>query len=66
MEIKKLMIAHQKYHCDYHIPEHWVFVELTQKVTLDFLVLVDNHSAVILLPLIQQFIAPSSIVHLDK
>ena len=61
VEINKLVIAWQKYHCGHLVPECWAFGGIDPESNLRFLVLVDNCSAATLLPLIQQFIAPGSI-----
>ena len=66
VEIDELVIAHRKYHCGHRVPAHWAFGGINPVSNLGFLVLVDDRSAATLLPLIQQFIAPGSIIHSDE
>ena len=63
MESDESVIAHQKYHCGHRLPERWVFGGIHPENILGFLVLVDDRSAATLLPLIQQFNAPGSIIY---
>ena len=44
----------------------WAFDGIDPEINLGFLVLVDDRYAATLLPLIQQFIAPGSIIHSDE
>ena len=54
VEIDKSVIACRKYHRGHRVPERWAFGGIDPESNLGFLVLVDNHSAATLLPLIQQ------------
>ena len=66
VEIDESVITHQKYHREHCIPECLAFGGIDPESNFGFLVLVDDCSAATLLPLIQQFIAPGSIIHSDK
>ena len=66
VEIDESVIAHRKYHRGHRVPERWAFDGIDSESNLGFLMLVDDRSAVTLLRLIQQFIAPGSIIHSDE
>ena len=66
MESDESLIARRKYHRGHSVPERWAFGGIDLESNLRFLVLVDDRSAATLLPLIQQFIAPGSIIHSDE
>ena len=66
VKIDESVIAHRKYRRGHRVPERWAFDEIDLESNVWFLVLVDDHSAATLLSLIQQFIAPGSIIYSDK
>ena len=66
VEIDKSVIARRKYHRAHRVSERWAFGGIDPESNLGFLVLVDDRSATTLLPLIQQFIAPGSIIYSDE
>ena len=63
VQINESVMAKWKYNCGHHVAERWVFGGSDCTTKLGFLVEMEDHSAVILLTLIQQHIAPGSIIH---
>ena len=65
VEIDESLVAKRKCHVGHIVPERWVFGGVNAATNIGFLVFVENRSAEVLLPLIEQFIAPGSIIHSD-
>ena len=66
VEIDESVIARRKYNRGHRVPERWVFGGIDVETKRGFLVLVDDRSAATLLPLIQRYIEPGSIIHSDQ
>ena len=66
VEIDECLISRRKYNRGRMVPERWVFgaYDLSQKV--GYLTVVPDRSMATLLPIIEQFIRPGSIIQFDK
>lgn len=65
VEIDESLIAKRKYNRGHPVQERWVFGGVCRETGQGFLVFIPDKSAATLLPLVQEHIAPGSIVHTD-
>ena len=66
VEIDESVMARRKYHRGHQVPERWVFGGIDPATNVGFLVMVADRSAATLLPLIEQFIVPGTMIHSDQ
>ncbi|MEO0341643.1 MAG: hypothetical protein AAF242_20845, partial [Bacteroidota bacterium] len=65
VEIDESLVAKRKYHQGHFVPERWIFGGICPASGRGFLVQVPDRTAAILLPIIQQRIAPGSTICSD-
>lgn len=65
VQIDETLVAKRKYNVGHIVPERWVFGGIDCHTKLGFLVEVQDRTAETLLPIIQQYIAPGSIIWSD-
>lgn len=65
VEIDESLIAKRKYNRGHNVEQRWVFGAICRQTGHSFLVLIPNKEANTLLPIIQDRIAPGSIIHSD-
>ena len=66
VEINESFMARWKYHCGQLIPERWIFDGYCCSSGRGFFQLVQNRTAETLLPLVQQYIEPGSVILSDE
>lgn len=66
VEIDESVVARRKYHQGHLVPERWVFGGIDPSTNIGFLTTVENRNADTLLPIIERYIAPGSIIHSDQ
>lgn len=65
VEIDESVVSRRKYHVGRMVKEKWVFGGIDTTTYLGFIQLVENRSAEVLLPVIQQWILPGTEIHSD-
>lgn len=66
VEIDESLVARRKYSMGHRVPERWVFGGIDPESNTGFLVMVDDRSSATLLPFIERYIEPGSIVCSDQ
>ncbi|RUS68477.1 hypothetical protein EGW08_023761 [Elysia chlorotica] len=65
VEIDESLVARRKYNRGHNVAQRWVFGGICPATGEGFLQMIPDKSAATLLPLIQEHIAPGSIIHSD-
>lgn len=66
VEIDESLVARRKYNRGHHVPEKWVFGGINPNTRIGFLKFVDDRSAATLLPLIERYILPGTLIRSDQ
>lgn len=66
VEIDETKIGKRKYNTGRIIRGQWVFREIKRDIKRFFVIPVPNRRAETLIPIIKQYVAPSTIIHTDK
>jgi transposase-like protein len=66
VELDETLFSRRKNHSGRVLPQQWVFGGICRESGECFLVMVDNRSAEVLLPLVQQYVRPGSTVITDQ
>ena len=65
VEIDERIVGKRNYNVGHYVPEKWVFGGIDLSTGIGFLSVVDDRSVNSLLPLIEQYIAPETVIHSD-